>query len=72
MCVSAFAPRLSPRRRTRRWPPTGARQLVGFVVSERDPADAEAAVMAAARAALPAYMVPAAVHVLRRGAPSCW
>ena len=52
------------------WPPTGARQLVGFVVSERDPAEAEAAVMAAARAALPAYMVPAAVHVLRQFAMS--
>ena len=40
------------------------------VVSERDPTEAEAAVMAAARAALPAYMVPAAVHVLRQFAMS--
>ena len=52
------------------WPPKGSTQLVGFVVSEREPAEAEAALMAAARAALPAYMVPTAVHVFAKFAMS--
>ena len=48
------------------WPPNGSTQLVGFVASEREPAETEAVLMAAARAALPVYMVPVAVHVLRK------